>query len=200
MMMRSSCNLNDQALMIQIQYPISMKVMKELRKIFQLWATKKLVQFLQWSDRRGTCEGSATNDGDRDSGRREAGTAGGRRQQGSRDGGGREAGRARDGGRRRGRKGGEDGGGGGNFTAGRQGTTAERRRGRWRQGQASTTLRARTVEAAPWRGTATGEAGTRKEAGRGTDGRIADLGEQRRWGRKANRDEGFGWFKVAWKS
>ncbi|KAK9107550.1 hypothetical protein Syun_023561 [Stephania yunnanensis] len=52
------------------------------------------------SDRRGTCEGSATDDGGRDSGGREAGTAAGRaagkqgRRQGDRDadrdGGGRD--------------------------------------------------------------------------------------------------------------
>ncbi|KAK9100581.1 hypothetical protein Scep_024011 [Stephania cephalantha] len=120
-------------------------------------------------------------------------------QQGSRDGGGREARTARQEAGAEGES--EDGGGEARTAAGGRG----QRRGDNGRTPAGTVEqwkrhRARDGGGAPWRGTRQGGGRGKEAVDAGGDGRIAISVSERRWGRKANRDEGFGWFKVAWKS
>ncbi|KAK9126668.1 hypothetical protein Scep_015514 [Stephania cephalantha] len=110
-----------------------------------------------------------------EAGRRQGGGAAGRRQ----DYGGREAGR-RGGAQDNGRTPGGDGGGSG------QRRTTTPARGRWRPHREDGDM-------GEW------DAGKEAVDAAGTVGSQISVSE-RRWEEKQNEDEGFGWFKVAWKS
>ncbi|KAK9165972.1 hypothetical protein Scep_001163 [Stephania cephalantha] len=139
-----------------------------------------------WVIGEGPARGLATNDGDVEEGKRDYGW------EGDREVGTVEA-------RRRTRR--ARGAGGKARTA--EGSVGQRERerpGRWSARQIQRHC-ARDSGGRTWRGTATREArDAQGERGRGRDGRIADLGEREAMGKKSKQDEGFGWFKVAWKS